>query len=75
MDSFLGLATSTVVMSFGLLQKSEQLELGELLPLLLLLIIIMSLGLLQGSEVWTDLLQSSEQLELDELLPLLLLYL
>ena len=75
MDSFWGLATSTVVMSLGLLQSSEQLELDELLPLLLLLIIIMSFGLLQGSEVWTDLLQSSEQLELDELLPLLLLYL
>ena len=60
-------------MSLGLLQSSEQPELDELLPLLL--IIIMSLGLLQGSEVWTDLLQSSEQLELDELFPLLLLYL
>ena len=51
MDSFWGLATSTVVMSLGLLQSSEQLELDELLPLLLLLIIIMSFGLLQGSEV------------------------
>ena len=44
-------------MSLGLLQSSEQLELGELLPLLLLYL----------------LLQSSEQLELGELLALLLL--
>lgn len=49
MDSFFGLATSAVVMSLGLLQSSGQLELDELPPLLL--IIIMSLGLLQGSEV------------------------
>ena len=44
-------------MSLGLLQSSEQLEFGELLPLLLLYL----------------LLQSSEQLELGELLALLLL--